>query len=104
MTPLEVREFLEALDPVWVHLAEYRMTHGHLHLLLTNEHFRRVADVYLSDCMYIAGPTSGGPWTCSLREERNGTDNCLILSAGGELTIKALRAHACAPNEPGRFP
>jgi hypothetical protein len=102
MTPPEVNALLQGLGPVWVHMAEYRMTHGHLHLLLTDEHCRQVADVYLSDCLHIAGPTSGGPWTCSLREERADTETYLVLSAGGELTIKALRAHASRSTAPGR--
>jgi hypothetical protein len=104
MTPREVDALLQGLGAVWVHLAEYRMTHGHLHLLLTNEHFQPLADVYLSDCIHIAGPTSGGPWTCSLCEERTDTDTYLVLSAGDELTIKALRAHASRATASGRSP
>ncbi len=61
-------ECLRGLGEVWVYLSEYRLTHGYLHVLLTDRQFARLADLYLADCLHICGPTSGGPWQCRLTE------------------------------------
>jgi hypothetical protein len=89
-----ISKALESLGEVWLYLSEYRLTHGHLHLLVTDRNFSKLADVYLSDCTHICGPTSGGPWNVSARHEMEGDARCVVLfTQDGALTIRALRIH-----------
>lgn len=82
---------LRELGPVWVSLAEYRNTHGYLHIHVTTDSFRRIADIYLTDCMYISGPTSGGPWTLQVNELRGGSDGVELGAGAGEFIVRAIR-------------
>jgi hypothetical protein len=91
----DVCGMLEGLGEVWIYLSEYRITHGHLHLLVTDKNFSRLADVYFSDCLYISGPTSGGPWKVSVAEEAGDDGKRIVLyTEGRALTIRALRIYA----------
>jgi hypothetical protein len=81
-------ELLAGLGLVWVHLAEYRITHGYVHVLLTTQGFSALANVYLANCSFICGPTSGGPWSVGVTED--GNERGLVLTAG-ELVVRALR-------------
>jgi len=83
-------EQLRTLGPVWVHLKEYRITFGYLHLLLVDRGFRRLGDVYLVDCESISGPTSGGPWAIRVAE-RPGGEGVILTAGDGELTVEAGR-------------
>jgi hypothetical protein len=82
---------LESLGEVWVHFYEYRITHGYLHLIFTDHRFQKKADVYMVDCNFISGPTSGGPWVVSVSYMEQNGETIVELSAGGELLIRALR-------------
>lgn len=83
---------LDELAPVWVRLVEYRMTHGYLHLGLSDGERDFVAHVYFVDCASIHGPTSGGPWRCKVSEQ---ADEGVVFDAGeGALKVVAGRVSA----------
>jgi hypothetical protein len=89
----EINEFLERLGPTCVHVAAFQMTHAHLHLLLTDEHFHKRADLYLVECMYIRGDTVGGPWRLRLEaRERNGQVELRLRTSSDEFEAIGLRA------------
>jgi hypothetical protein len=91
----DIRAMLEGIGKVWLYLSEYRITHGYLHILVTDGNFSGLADLYLTDTFYINGSTSGGPWNVSVTEEVRDGDKCVVLLAeGGALTVRALRIHA----------
>src|SRR5688500_14436038 len=91
----EMNHILESLGAVWVRISEYRMTHGYMHLLITDAAFTKLADMYFTDCFLICGPTSGGPWRLNLSTGKEGGDPIVILSAGeGAFVVKALRVQA----------
>jgi len=83
--------YLEGLGAVHLYLVEYRMTHGYARVLLTAPTgFTKLAHVYLRDCHFIAGPTSGGPWTCSLRAGNDDEAPSPFVFEAGPFQIKAL--------------
>jgi hypothetical protein len=91
--PNDINREINGLGSVWVYLNEYRLTHGYLHLLITDEHFKRRADLYLTDCLHICGPTSGGPWRLRLEAHPSGAQSVLTLSTSDDLfVVKAIRA------------
>lgn len=87
---------LRALGHVWIHLNEYRITHGYLHLLVTGREFRpKLADVYFSDCATICGPTSGGPWEIDTSLAKLDEGSIVVMRAGGgDFVVRALRVSA----------
>ncbi|MFO0761440.1 MAG: hypothetical protein U0359_33485 [Byssovorax sp.] len=88
-----ISEELHGLGQVWVQISEYRITHAYLEIVLTIGGFRRrVARVWLTDCFYISGQTSGGPCGMSIVEEQTGNGSELTLKAGDVFVAKGLRA------------
>lgn len=107
--PKRIQEALTGLGPVYLYLAEYRMTHGYLHLRLTREGFHDVkAHLYLVDCDYISGTTLVGPCKVSLRMEREENQDVLVLSAEpnvrGGFTAKGLRISIEYPTKESSSP
>ena len=98
-----IDDTLRKLGRSYFQISEFRITHGYLHLLVTNSSFKRLIDIYLGDCFYLCGPTSGGPWEATLRERVVGGKRDLVLSIGdGTMVMHALRAKCWIENIPDR--
>jgi hypothetical protein len=98
-------ELLSRLGDVWIYLAELRLTHGYLHLLVTTREFQKLADVYLTDCISIHGPTSGGPWRIQVvAVAAEGQDEVILRSEDGSLSIRAVRIRAQLSTHCGSIP
>lgn len=69
----EIVALLDELGDVHLHVIQYRQTHSAMHLLLADDRFRPLADLYLECCLFIAGPLQGGRW--SLRLTAKWTDD-----------------------------
>lgn len=83
---------LRSLGAAYLQIQEYRMTHGYLHLLLTDRDFTRLADLYLSDCYFISGPTSGGPYRLMLEQRHDdGQEAVFVSTEPAAFMAKALK-------------
>jgi hypothetical protein len=87
-----MNDLLDSLGEVWVYLNQYHITHGRLHVLVSDSHFVKLVDVLFSDCLSIHGPTSVGPVRVRIHEEQ-GLDAVLttVFRAGVTLEVRALR-------------
>lgn len=86
----QANELLRCCGDVAIQIAEYRATHGYLHILMTDSGFERKGDVYLTDCEYISGPTSGGPFAVAVFARHDGA-GVELRTAGGEFSVRAGR-------------
>lgn len=89
----QLADQLAGLGPAWVYLYEYRITHAYLHITVRDKSFSRLADLYLTDCISICGPTSGGPWhlTATIIAGERDTE-FEIATLDRLLVVRALRA------------
>ena len=88
----EARKVLTGLGLVWYQVAEYRMTHGYLHVLITDAGFQRLAHVYLYDSDRLCGATSGGPLGLDVREELCDGETCVVFTIGdGAFVASGMR-------------
>ena len=89
----EVLQLLKKLESVFISIKEYRMTHGYLHLLLTNKSFKVLGQILLFECFFICGPTSsGGPYKVTIKKEFDGKQDIFTVFSEPEGFIaKCLR-------------
>jgi len=100
--PALIKDELARIDGlVDVHLAEYRITMGYLHLVLTGREFHEVrANLYFGDCYFICGETHAAQCRVELVLLReNGQDVLAFSTQPVGLTIKALRATLELPGD-----
>lgn len=83
---------LSNLGDVLVWINEYRLTHGNLHLVLTNRSWRRM-HLHLSECDYVCGHTTTEYCKVVLLNEKCEDKVKVVFTAGdGRLIAKASRA------------
>ena len=90
--PKMINEALQALGAVWIQIQEYRSTHGYIDILLTEDGARqKVGRVWLTDCFFICGCTSGGPFNLTVVEEQTEGNRIVVLMAGKDFVTKGIR-------------
>jgi hypothetical protein len=99
----ELNRILTSPGAVQMQIQEYRSTHGYLAIVLTDGDNRQCGLLYMSDCSYICGPTSGGPFSWSITSEPGERCEELVIR-GGELMARALRVGFAYPGEYGSRP
>ena len=95
----QIDEQLAKIGPIRSRIQEYRLTMGYLHVELRADDYTKRGDIYLSDTLFICGPTDGGPWMFRATAIEEDRQKAIKVSAGGDaFYVKALRVALAIPD------
>ncbi len=98
----DIDQQLTEIGPVWARIQEYRLTMGYLHVELRDNDYSKRADIYLHGCLFICGPTQGGPWQFRVTEIHEDNQTAIKVSGGGDMFfVKGIKIALSIPGEDG---
>jgi hypothetical protein len=96
----QIDEQLAKIGSIRSRIQEYRLTMGYLHVELSATDYSKRGDLYFNNCLFICGPTQGGPWVFRASEIEEDGQKVIKVSAGGDsFYVKALRVALSAPDQ-----